>query len=102
MKLYFQVLKCIGGKTSTYEYVRIKGLKNPIAYENLKTLLQKDSSLEIKQEKWYSDVSNGNFHIKDEIYTLMVTGNKRELLYNKENIFYDTHPLILENGIIIN
>jgi hypothetical protein len=93
-----------GGITKDYEYVRIKGLKNPINFNSLKSLLKKDSRLEIKQEKWYSDVSNGKFHIKDEIYTLMIIGNKRKLLYNNENIFYDTLPLkrdISKNGKIV-
>jgi hypothetical protein len=53
------------------------------------------------QEKWYSDITNGRFYIKDEIYTLMVTDNKRKLLYDNENKFYDTLPLKLENGEII-
>lgn len=92
--------KMYGGKTEEYEIVRIKGLKNPIPYSELLPLLTKNSTLEIKQEKWYSDVSNGLFHIKDEIYTLMVTDNKRKLLYNKESIFIDTIPLILENGSV--
>nr|BAM29340.1 dnapol [Lentinula edodes] len=97
----FLAPKMYGGKNKSYEYVRIKGLKNPIKYDDLKQLLKKDSKLEIKQEKWYSDVSNGKFHIKDEIYTLMVTDNKRKLLYNEDKIFYDTLPLTLENGEII-
>ena len=58
--------------------------------------------VEIKQKKWYSDISEGIFHVKDEIYTLMVTENKRNLLYNDEDIFYLTLPLILEKGKIIN
>lgn len=78
----FLAQKVYGGITDDYEYVRIKGLKNPIKFNELKTLLKKDSKLKIKQEKWYSDISNGKFHIKDEIYTLMVTDNKRNLLYN--------------------
>ena len=82
-------------------YTRIKGLKNPLKFEELKPLLIKDTKLEVKQEKWYSDISNGQFHIKDEIYTLMVTDNKRKLLYNSDNLFYDTLPLKLENGKIV-
>jgi hypothetical protein len=31
----------------------------------------------------------------------MITDNKRELLYNSENKFYDTLPLKLENGKIV-
>jgi hypothetical protein len=41
------------------------------------------------------------FNVKDEIYTLMVTDSKRKLLYNEENIFYDTEPLRLENGKLV-
>lgn len=93
--------KMYGGITDKYEYSRIKGLKNPLKFEELKALLYKDSKLEIKQEKWYKDISNGQFHIKEEIYTLMVTDNKRKLLYNTDNKFYDTMPLKLENGKII-
>jgi hypothetical protein len=76
-------------------------LKNPIKFEELKSLLYKDSKLEIKQEKWYSDISNGIFHIKDEIYTLMITDKKRKLIYDK-NKFINTKPIKLYGGIIIN
>ena len=86
----FLAPKMYGGKTSNYEYVRIKGLKNPLPFEELKPLLKKDSFLEIKQEKWYSDYSKAIFNVKDEIYTLMVTDNKRELIYNEEGLFIDT------------
>jgi hypothetical protein len=96
--------KMYGGKTSEYEYVKIKGLKNPIAFDELKPLLQKGSSLEVEQEKWYSDFSNAQFHVKDELYTLMVTDNKRKLVYSEgENgEFIDTKPLLLENGVLVN
>lgn len=97
----FLAPKMYGGLTDDYEYVKIKGLKNPIQFKELKPLLFKGSKLEVTQEKWYSDISNGKFNIKDEIYTLMVTDNKRKLLYNSENIFYDTVPLRLEKGKIL-
>jgi DNA polymerase type B, organellar and viral len=95
--------KMYGGKTSEYEYVKIKGLKNPISFDELKPLLKKGSSLEVEQEKWYSDFSNAQFHIKDELYTLMVTDNKRELLYSDGEIseFIDTKPLLLDNGVLV-
>lgn len=38
-----------GGITNDYEYVRVKGLKNPIDYKDLKDLLHKNSKLEIKR-----------------------------------------------------
>lgn len=93
--------KMYGGITDDYEYVKIKGLKNPIKFKELKPLLQKNIKLVIKQEKWYSDISNGKFHIKDEIYTVMTTESKRKLLYNDRDIFYDTTPLTVKDGKII-
>ena len=38
-----------GGLTDSYEYIKIKGLKNPIHYNELKSLLIKDRKLEIYQ-----------------------------------------------------
>lgn len=93
--------KMYGGITKDYEYVRIKGLKNPLKFNKLKSLLYKDCNLKIRQEKWYRSISNGVFHIKDEIYTLMITDNKRKLVYNSENKFYDTSPLKLNKGNIV-
>jgi hypothetical protein len=94
--------KMYGGVTDHYEYVKIKGLKNPLKFEDLKSLLKKDSTLEIKQQKWYSDISNGLFNIKDEIYTLMVSNQKRKNIFNHKNEFVDTEPLILKDGILLN
>lgn len=97
----FLAPKMYGGKEGIYEHIRIRGVKIPIKFEELKKLLHKDCNLEIKQEKWYRDLSLSLFNVKDEIYTLMVTDSKRKLLYNEENIFYDTEPLRLENGKLV-
>ena len=77
-------------------------IKNPIKFNELKKLLNKNNKVEIKQKKWYSDISEGIFHVKDEIYTLMVTENKRKLLYDENNFFYGTIPFHLYNGEIVN
>jgi hypothetical protein len=97
----FLAPKTYGGITDDYEYVRIKGLKNPIKFVELKTLLAKNSKLEIEQEKWYRDISNGMFHIRNEIYTLMITDNKRKLIFDSNNQFIDTVPIELKDGIIV-
>jgi len=98
----FLAPKMYAGKNKYYEYCRIKGVKNPVCYDSLKALLQKDSKLEVRQEKWYSDISNGRFNIKDEIYTLMVTDKKRKLIYNDNNQFIDTDPIRLKDGVVVN
>lgn len=96
----YVVYESVCGTYVVYEIVKVKGLKMPLAFKELKALLSKRSKLEISQEKWYRDISNSKFHIKEEIYILMVTDNKRVLLYNEDNIFYDTLPLKLVNGVL--
>lgn len=87
--------KVYGGKTNDYEYIKIKGLKNPIPFNDLKSLLKRGKFLEISNEKWYKSLSKGNITIKDEIYTLAITDSKRNLIYDNNNIFADTEPIIL-------
>lgn len=93
----FLAPKVYGGITDKYEYVKIKGLKNTLAYSELSQLLNKNSKLEISQDKWYKYVEFGYINIKNEVYTLMVTENKRELIYDSNNRFIDTKPFHLSN-----
>jgi len=58
-KAVYLAPKVYGGKTNDYEYVRIKGLKNPISFKELSTLLDKNRKLNSYQEKWYRDMSKG-------------------------------------------
>jgi hypothetical protein len=60
---------------------KIKGYKNKLDYYDLKSLLNKETSLSLRQEKWFKDLSLGNITIKDQLYTLIPTLNKRELIY---------------------
>jgi len=99
-KVVYLAPKVYGGVTSEYEYIKIKGLNNPISFDELSSLLVKDSKLEIPQEKWYRDISAGQISIKNDIYTLMVTDNKRRLIYDSNNKLVGTEPLLIENGLI--
>jgi hypothetical protein len=92
--------KVYGGITEKYEYVKVKGLKNPIPYLELKSLLKKNAILEIPQEKWHRYFDQGQITIKNEMYTLMATDNKRELIYDENNKIVDTRPLYLDQGEI--
>ena len=85
--------KVYGGKTSTYEITKVKGLKNKIKFNDLKPLLIKNNSIKLNQEKWFKNIGQGNISIKDEIYTLMLTENKRELIFDNNNIFIETKPI---------
>ncbi|KAG1717180.1 DNA polymerase type B, organellar and viral-domain-containing protein [Suillus lakei] len=100
-KIIFLSSKVYGGITNDYEIVKIKGVKNPIKFENLLPLLTKDNKLIINQDKWYKSISEGKITIKDEIYTLMVTENKRKLIYDNNKLI-ETKPLIINDTQIIN
>ena len=80
--------------------MKVKGLKHPISFNQLKPLLVKDTNLKINQEKWYRNVSDGNIKIIPEIYTLMINNQKRSLIYDDTNTFVETKPIILNNGEI--
>ena len=89
----FLAPKVWGGKTEYYETVKVKGLKNPVKFELLKTLLKKGNSLQNPNEIWYKDISKGHIFVKEEIYTLSVTENKRQLIFDGNNNFVDTKSI---------
>ena len=76
------------------EITKVKGYKNILNYNQLKSLLKKDSKLELNQEKWFKSISDGDITIKDQIYTLTSTDNKRELIYS-DNLLINTKPFII-------
>lgn len=75
--------------------VKIKGLKDPLPFNEFKTLLKKDMKITINQDKWHRDISNSNIFLKKDTYTLMVTENKRNVIYDDNGVFKSTEPLIL-------
>jgi hypothetical protein len=81
--------------------MKIKGLSgnslSGITIDDLLELINKDSTLESKQNKWYKDLSNGNITIKEQIYTLKVTGNKRDLVYINSKL-NNTEPLFINEN----
>jgi hypothetical protein len=84
------------------EISKIKGFKNQVPLNLLKTLLIKNESLPLNNEKWFRNIFEGDIQIKDQIYNLVVTNNKRKLKYIN-NSFVDTEPYIInENKEIIN
>ena len=78
----FIALIVIGGllKNGT-EIVKVKGFKNKIPFSQLKSLLQKDSSLELHQDKWYRCLDSTTILIKNELYNLVATDNKSKLVF---------------------
>ena len=92
--------KVYGGINNEYELVKVKGLKNPITFAELKSLTLKNSSLSVNQEKWLRKISHGEIFIKNELYSIMASENKRKLIY-KDSQLIDTKPFIIKNGHFI-
>ena len=88
-------------KNYNCELVKIKGLKNPIPYFIFKSIQNKNTNLVILQEKWKRDISNSTIIVTNEPYTLAITENKREIIYDNFGYFIDSIPLYLENGRIV-
>ena len=75
---------------------KIKGLshnKLP-SFDELELLLNKNSFLMINQFKNYNDLSNATIVNKETIYTLRVTSNKRDLVFNN-NVLVNTKNKII-------
>jgi DNA polymerase type B, organellar and viral len=66
---------------------KVKGLKHEIelTMNDFELLLNKDSLIEKYQDKWIRKLSIGKINILNELYTLKVNDNKRELIFNKNN-----------------
>jgi len=79
---------------------KVKGFKDKLDYYELKSLLNKNKSLSLQQDKWFKHINEGNISIKEQLYTLLPTENKRLLIY-KNNQLIDTKPFIIDNQIII-
>jgi len=69
--------------------IKAKGLTkeilNKLTLKDLESLLIKDSIQIYNQSKWFKNISEGNITIKDILFTLQTTDNKRQLIY-KNNI----------------
>jgi hypothetical protein len=53
---------------------------------DFESLLFKDSYLEKYQNKWTKDLSEGHIKVLNQMYTLKVTDNKRELVFENNKL----------------
>jgi hypothetical protein len=98
-KVYY--LQTVDGKV----IYKVKGLKHEVelTLENFESLLYKESFLEKFQNKWIKNLSNGSIEIRDELYTLKVTDNKRKLIYDENSKLMNSVPYIInDNKEIVN
>lgn len=83
---------------------KIKGLNKtavPLTFEDFTSLLNKDNKLERMQTKWFKSIGEGTITLKDQLYTLKLSGGKRNLVYNDNDILTHTTPIVLQNGKIV-
>ena len=100
----FLAPKAYALKINNEEIIKIKGLlrtkesiwKHGLNIEILKTLLKKDSDLNLTQDKWFKSLSEGSIQILEQTYSLKVTANKRKLIYNSEQILVNTSPILIK------
>jgi DNA polymerase type B, organellar and viral len=95
MKLEYVFTDCVflgpkiyAGITEDGKYIcKIKGFKNAsnVPLDGLKKLLIKEGSLKLKHNKWFRNLSEGNILIKEQLYELSKTENKREFIYNEKD-----------------
>ena len=65
--------------------IKIKGFKNSmdIDFKDFKSLLHRESSgLDLTHQKWFRSLNNESIYIKDQIYHLIATENKRKIIYD--------------------
>lgn len=95
--------KIYAGITDDNKYIcKIKGYKNPkdISFGDLKFLLNKDNKLNLSDEKWFKLLIDSNIIIKNQLYTLIATDNKRDFIY-KDNKLIETKAYIIKMKLII-
>ena len=75
--------KVYGGITiNGKEIIKIKGYKNIIPFNQLKSLLMKNKSLNLYQDKWFRSLVDANIIIENVNYKIRPTNVKRQLNYN--------------------
>jgi hypothetical protein len=81
--------------------VKVKGLKNPVSFWKLKSLIYKDSKYGSYEERWYRQINHGLIEISKGNRNTRITDTKRDLIFDSCGKFIDTRPYVLKNGIII-
>lgn len=89
--------KIYAGITKDNDYIcKIKGFKNSVNFDLMKSLLVKDSSINLQHIKWFRSLINSNITLKDQIYQLQKTENKRIIIYNNDNLAISTKPFNID------
>jgi len=90
--------------------VKIKGVKSSfiqkaideeiLTFETFKSMLNKDNSLVLNQEKWARKYIDANITILQTSYELKQNDNKRELIYDDNGLCINTKPITINNPLL--
>jgi hypothetical protein len=82
------------------EIYKVKGLNKKVSLtqEDFENLLMKDSIITRDQNKWFKSFEDSTIYIRNQVYTLQQTDNKRELIYDSNNQLIGTKPYNLNNN----
>jgi len=97
----FLAPKCYALQTVDDKFIfKVKGLINTthLNINDFNKLVFQDSIIKKNQTKWYKSLSQGTIALLEQSYTLKVTDNKRELIYNSDKKLIATKPYILYNN----
>ena len=80
--------KVYGGiKTNGDEFTKVKGFKNSVSFDQLKSLLNNsEGKITLMHQKWINNISDSLIKIKDSEYNLKPNNNKRELVYENNSL----------------
>ena len=86
------------------QVIKVKGISKDalksINFNTLDSLLNKDANIKLLQNKWFGSIVDGNISIKNQIYTLKATENKRQLIYFN-NKLVNTIPFVIDKTSLI-
>lgn len=86
--------------TETGFIIKIKGAKrnHGLSFTEMEALLYKDATHKIKMNKWFRSFTQSTINIKDLVYSLRVTENKRALIYSNNKFVY-TKPFVITDDV---
>ena len=86
---------CLETEDGKFIY-KVKGLSHEVELklQDFENLLTRNSILKKDQNKFFRELSKGYIETLDQVYTLQVTENKRELIF-KNNKLIETKPFII-------
>jgi len=71
-----------------------------LSFDKFESLLNKDNSIILNQEKWNRNLNEANITILDTKYELKQNDNKRELVYDENGKCVNTKPININTPII--